>query len=366
VLLRQRQVRIVPGAEHAEADELVALDADPLHRVLVARGADLDGRHARDLVAERALHRELDRQAVAVPARLVLDVVAGHRAVLADDVLEDLVEDVAVVDVAVGVGRPVVEHVGLGVAARLEDARVELAFGPLRQHRGLAPGEVRLHRKLRFGKVQRRFVVHDRMRELSTRQSVGYARRVASVRELLDEAIAVLDLADRDERAAKLFVIAAKLQATGDDVATAEARALLVKAADDGSALAAFDLGMLLVSGRGGEIDTAAGLLWLGRAATVLPAAATVLGGMLLFDGESAGDGITWLRRGAAAGEPSAFWLLGAAHLRGLGVAVDAGQARLLMAAAADAGVVEAQLELATMFADGVGGVRDETSAARW
>jgi len=204
------------------------------------------------------------------------------------------------------------------------------------------------------------------MRELSTRQSVGYARRVASVRELLDEAIAVLDLADRDERAAKLFVIAAKLQATGDDVATAEARALLVKAADDGSALAAFDLGMLLVSGRGGEIDTAAGLLWLGRAATVLPAAATVLGGMLLFDGESAGDGITWLRRGAAAGEPSAFWLLGAAHLRGLGVAVDAGQARLLMAAAADAGVVEAQLELATMFADGVGGVRDETSAARW
>ncbi len=37
-----------------------------------------------------------------------------------------------------------------------------------------------------------------------------------------------------------------------------------------------------------------------------------------------------------------------------------------MIAAAAEAGVVEAQLELATMFAGGVGGARDEASAARW
>lgn len=189
---------------------------------------------------------------------------------------------------------------------------------------------------------------------------------MATVQELLDEAMAVLDVADRDERAARLFVVAARLQATGDEVATAEARALLAKAADDGSALAAFDLGMLLMSGRGGEVDSAAGLMWLGRAATVLPAAATVLGGMLLFDAETAGEGIAWLRRAAAAGEASAFWLLGAAYLRGIGVAVDARQARVLVTAAAEGGVVEAQLELAAMFAGAVGGARDEGSAARW
>ena len=187
-----------------------------------------------------------------------------------------------------------------------------------------------------------------------------------TVRELYDEAEAALALDDRDERAARLFVVAAKLQASGDEAAAEKARALLEHAAGDGSALAAFDLAMLLLSGRGGAVDTTGGMRWLARAATELPSAAVTLGGMLLFDPASAAEGIGWLRRAAAAGEATAFWLLGAAHLRGLGVAVDARQARLLIAAAADAGVVEAQLELATMFAGGVGGARDEASAARW
>ena len=178
--------------------------------------------------------------------------------------------------------------------------------------------------------------------------------------------MAALDVADRDVRAARLFVIAGKLQATGDEAATAEARALLAKAAHDGSAIAAFDLAMLLLAGRGGDVDTADGLAWLGRAAAELPAAAVVLGGMLLFDGESAADGVAWLRQAAAAGEAAAFWLLGAAHLRGLGVAVDAHKARVLCAAAAEAGVVEAQLELAKMYQGGVGGARDDAAAARW
>ncbi|MGZ3428936.1 MAG: tetratricopeptide repeat protein, partial [Polyangia bacterium] len=97
-----------------------------------------------------------------------------------------------------------------------------------------------------------------------------------------------------------------------------------------------------------------------------LPAAAVTLGGMLLFDPESAPEGISWLRRAAKSGEPSAFWLLGAAHLRGLGVAVDAQQARVLLAAAAEAGVTEAQLELARLYVEGVGGARDDAAAARW
>jgi len=151
---------------------------------------------------------------------------------------------------------------------------------------------------------------------------------VATVDELLAEASEVLDVADVDARAAKLFVLAGRLQATGDERATAEARVLLAKAARDGSALAAFDLAMLLLAGRGGDVDTAGGLEWLGRAAVELPAAATVLGGLLLFDPARAVDGVAWLRRAAAAGEPSAFWLLGVAPRRGLGVAADAAQAR--------------------------------------
>lgn len=189
---------------------------------------------------------------------------------------------------------------------------------------------------------------------------------MATVEELLAEATDALAIDDRDVRAARLFVLAGRLQATGGEYATAEARVLLTRAARDGYALAAFDLAMLLMAGRGGDVDIGAGLEWLGRAATELPTAAAVLGGMLLFDAESAPDGIAWLRQAAAANEPAAFWLLGAAHLRGLGVAVDERQARVLLTQAAEAGVVEAQLELARLYVAGVGGVRDESAAARW
>lgn len=184
--------------------------------------------------------------------------------------------------------------------------------------------------------------------------------------ELLREAMAVLDVADADARAARLFVVAARLQATGDAVATAEARALLARAADDGSAFAAFDLAMLLLAGHGGPVDTDGGLAWLARAAASVPAAAAVLGGLLLLDGARASEGIAQLRRAAGAGEPTAFWLLGAAALRGIGGPVDARQARVYFVAAAEAGVAEAQLELATLYATGVGGARDEVAAARW
>jgi hypothetical protein len=52
----------------------------------------------------------LDRQAVAVPARHIGRVETGQRLGADDDVLEDLVHRVADVDVAVGVGRAVVQH----------------------------------------------------------------------------------------------------------------------------------------------------------------------------------------------------------------------------------------------------------------
>ena len=141
-------------------------------------------------------------------------------------------------------------------------------------------------------------------------------------------------------------------------------RAALAAAADDGSATAAFELAMLLLGG--GDEDRAAALERLARSAGDVPAAATVLGGLLLFDPARAVDGVAWLRRAAAAGEASAFWLLGAAHLRGAGVAVDARQARVLMTQAAESGVVAAQLELAQLYVTGVGGARDEVAAARW
>jgi hypothetical protein len=91
-----------------------------------------------DLVARLAvflLDIQFDRQAVAVPARHIGRVKAGQRLRLEDDVLEDLVDGMADVDVAVGVGRAVMQHpdgAALGVGAQLF---VELLLLP-----GLDPG----------------------------------------------------------------------------------------------------------------------------------------------------------------------------------------------------------------------------------
>ena len=111
------EVGIVPAAEDAEALELGALEVDVLLRVLAAGAADGDGVHFELFAAELLVDLDLDGQAVAVPAGDVGGVEAGHGLGLDDEVLDALVQRVAEVDGAVGVGRAVVEDV-LGRPAR--------------------------------------------------------------------------------------------------------------------------------------------------------------------------------------------------------------------------------------------------------
>lgn len=58
---------------------------------------------------------ELDRQAMAIPARHVLDAVALLHFDAQDDVLEDLIQRVADVEGAVGIGRTIMEEEGFGL-----------------------------------------------------------------------------------------------------------------------------------------------------------------------------------------------------------------------------------------------------------
>src|SRR3546814_4836671 len=84
---------------------------------------------------------DLDRQAVAVPARDVGRVEAGQVLRLDDDVLEDLVDRVAEVDRAVRVRRPVVQHERVAAFRVFAQACVQ-AFGfPALQRHGFARSE---------------------------------------------------------------------------------------------------------------------------------------------------------------------------------------------------------------------------------
>ena len=108
-----RQVGVVPVAEHAEADEVLALLVDLLVGVFAAGLAKLIGLDLDTDLADAFLDLVLDGQAVAIPAGHVGRVFTVQRARLDDHVLEDLVDRVADVDVAVGVGRAIVQHVAL-------------------------------------------------------------------------------------------------------------------------------------------------------------------------------------------------------------------------------------------------------------
>jgi hypothetical protein len=150
------QVGMVPVAQHAQADEVGLLAFHLARRVFPAQFPEAGRRR---VLAVGLFHLQFDGQAVAVPARHVGRVEALQGLGLDDDVLEDLVHRVADVDVAVGVGRAVMQHpdgAALGVGAQLF---VELLLLP-----GLDPGrfplgEVAAHGEGGVGEVEGVFVV---------------------------------------------------------------------------------------------------------------------------------------------------------------------------------------------------------------
>ena len=147
-------IGVGPVADHAETLELGRLDGDPAFGEVAALGPERDHWH-RVLVAPGlaviTLDLPFDRQSVTVPAGNVIGVEPEHLARAHDHVLEDLVERVADVEVAVGVGRPVVENELLAPPGRLAEALVEVEAVPAFEHLGLALRQPTLHRKLGLG-----------------------------------------------------------------------------------------------------------------------------------------------------------------------------------------------------------------------
>ena len=154
-----RQVRRAPVAEDAEPLEARALDVDVARRVPPALPAHVGHAHLPLAFAQLAVHAQLDRQPVTVPARHVRRVAPGHGAGSDDEVLQDLVERRADVDLAIGVGRPVVQHVARRAAAPLPDPAVQIHLLPAGDRVGLGGRQAGLHPKAGPRQVQGLFPV---------------------------------------------------------------------------------------------------------------------------------------------------------------------------------------------------------------
>ena len=111
MLVIERQIGVVPVAEHAQTTETSLLKLDVLDSELVAKLADLSRGGVVELLgAELLLDLVLDRLTVAVPTGDIGNLIALHHPVTVDHVLGDLVHGVADVDRAIGVRRAVVQH----------------------------------------------------------------------------------------------------------------------------------------------------------------------------------------------------------------------------------------------------------------
>src|SRR5690606_37867661 len=93
------------------------------------------------------------------------------------DVLENLVDRVADVNVAVGIGRAVVQDEFAGAFARGADALIDLVLLPLGQPARFALGEIAAHREGGFGQIELVFGVlvvgHDVAWLFTGRRSSG-------------------------------------------------------------------------------------------------------------------------------------------------------------------------------------------------
>ena len=160
MLVIERQVGIVPVAEHAQTTEAGLLQLDVLDSELVAELTDLGrGSLVELLGAELLLDLVLDRLAVAVPTGDVGNLIALHHPVTVDHVLGDLVHGMADVDRAVGVRRTVVQHELLVTLVLLQNLLVDLVVLPVLKSLRLGLGKTGTHGKTGLGQIHRLLVL---------------------------------------------------------------------------------------------------------------------------------------------------------------------------------------------------------------
>ena len=108
---------------------------------LAAGGAKLGVALRARALAQFLFHLQLYRQAVAVPAGHERRIATVQQAAFNDNVLENLVDRVADVNVAVRVRRAIVQHKALAAAPRRANLLVQVDVLPPREHPRLARGQ---------------------------------------------------------------------------------------------------------------------------------------------------------------------------------------------------------------------------------
>ena len=169
-----RSVGMRPVADDAEAFEFLALHLDPVRGEGPALLAEFHQCRRIGQVRLRLafgpiiffLDLPLDRQPMAVPAGDVIGVEAEHLLAPRHHVLEDLVERMPDMDVAIGVRRTVVEDESRPALRRRAQPAVEIATVPALEDFRLFLRQAGAHREVGLGQKQRFAVIARVFRRL--------------------------------------------------------------------------------------------------------------------------------------------------------------------------------------------------------
>ena len=148
VVVGQGQIRAIPVANNAQTLELRALRVYVVMCKLLTLGTELSNRNLAAIHAISLDGLTLDRQTVSIPARDIRRLIPHHIARTDDEILENLVQGVAHVQIAVCIRRAVVQDEEWLALVLLHQFMIELCLLPVLKKTRLALGKTRTHRKI--------------------------------------------------------------------------------------------------------------------------------------------------------------------------------------------------------------------------
>ena len=150
---------MIPVAEHTHAHKICLLGVDLLGRIIAAVLPKLGGGNFVAWFTYFLFDVQFNRKPMAIPAGHIRRVKSGQRFGFDNDVLEDLIDRVANVQLTVGVGRAIVKDKAWFALARLAHLGIQVHVCPGLESLGLTLRQVGLHGEVRLGQIQRGFII---------------------------------------------------------------------------------------------------------------------------------------------------------------------------------------------------------------
>ena len=154
------EVGIFKIPKDPQANEFLTLGVDLFFCILPAGGPEGIGFDLDAGFPHLFLDHEFDGKTMTVPAGDIRGIEALETLALDDDVFQDLVDRMADVNLAIGVGRAIVQHEGGSILSGLPKLLVDAKFVPASKLLGFPLRQIAFHREIGRRKIQRGFVIN--------------------------------------------------------------------------------------------------------------------------------------------------------------------------------------------------------------